>query len=494
MKKRLAGNGKNKKALSLRNLSVAAIASLAFMGANWSQSAAANTQAQISPVERENFVSESSELTNLREGTLTESIPLPTGEGRKLVRGTSANFSGEELNNLSEKIANLNMGKTGTATGAAADITPTLDRVKSDITSYMSETHDTYTATTEEADGALKLNFFDNTTNTNVTYYITPSDTDRDALSAIISTGSAFLRVAESSETPTFIINGVNYVYDPALVLESCYTLTETTETSGDNIYLIPEYDPETQTTTDKYYKLEYKDSFYTDVTTPTLGDNSAYTLTETTQTSGGNIYQIGDKYYQLAIRDGVVSHGRISTNQGGTNITGHFINLSTITSSGKGGAIYNYTYNGTATIGNITGDFIGNIATTSDDQAYGGAIYNYAGHNNGTASIGNITGDFIGNRAVDYYGCAYGGAIHNENGTIDNITGNFIGNSTTSWAAAIGGAIYNGFGYYVTTTIANITGNFIGNSATATDAYAYGGAIYNSATIGNITGDFIGN
>ena len=144
----------------------------------------------------------------------------------------------------------------------------------------------------------------------------------------------------------------------------------------------------------------------------------------------------------------------------GGTigDITGDFIGN---TSSSPGGAIYN----DSGTIDNITGDFICNSASV-----YGGAIYNY-----GNSTIGDVTGDFIGNTAS-----VWGGAIFNRS-TIGSITGDFIGNTASSW----GGAIYNDSG-----TIGNITGDFIGNSASV-----WGGAIYNyNGTIGNITGDFIGN
>ena len=119
--------------------------------------------------------------------------------------------------------------------------------------------------------------------------------------------------------------------------------------------------------------------------------------------------------------------------------------------SSSFGGAIYN----NRGTIGNITGDFIGNSAKNA-----GGAIYN-------SGRIGNITGDFIGNNAN------YGGAIDNS-GTIGNITGDFIGNN-----ANYGGAIDN------SGTISNITGDFIANKGTA---------VYNKGTITNLTGNFVNN
>ena len=103
--------------------------------------------------------------------------------------------------------------------------------------------------------------------------------------------------------------------------------------------------------------------------------------------------------------------------------------------------------------------------------------IYNYASGSNSTASIGNITGNFIEN-----YSLSYGGAIYNNNGTIGDIIGNFIGNYAKSSYYTHGGAIYN------SGTITSIAGDFISNHASC------GGAIYNSGTITSIAGDFIGN
>ena len=165
-------------------------------------------------------------------------------------------------------------------------------------------------------------------------------------------------------------------------------------------------------------------------------------------------------------------------------NITGDFIGNYASGFRVSGGAIYNFN----STIGDITGDFIGNYA--SGYNAYGGAIDNVAEYNS-SAEIGNITGDFIGNYVVAGY-LGGGGSIRNWNGIIGDITGDFIGNyastSGSGYNSLEGGAIYNSGG-----TIGNITGDFIGNYASGYEVY--GGAIYNGyGTIGNITGDFIGN
>ena len=176
-------------------------------------------------------------------------------------------------------------------------------------------------------------------------------------------------------------------------------------------------------------------------------------------------------------------SYGGAIYNSSGTigNITGDFIGnyVSSTSVSAYGGAIYNYD---DGTIDDITGDFIGNYATSSGSSTYGGAIYN----NGFSATIGDIIGDFIGNyvSSTNYY--ANGGAIYNGY-TIGDITGDFIGNYA-SGVYARGGAIYSD------DTIGDITGDFIGNYATSSGSSTYGGAIYNWGTIGDITGDFIGN
>lgn len=171
-------------------------------------------------------------------------------------------------------------------------------------------------------------------------------------------------------------------------------------------------------------------------------------------------------------------------------NISGNFIGNSAVafgaapkplelyalSTTGMGGAIAN-----NASIGNITGNFIGNYA--SGEYAYGGAISN-------DGEISDITGDFIGNYAAgsgEYAGAA-GGAIANSYGEIKNITGNFIGNNVQSEGLAVGGAISNedliGEWDYDEEKLVSGTGivnsSFYGNYAKADGEYALamGGAI----------------
>lgn len=216
----------------------------------------------------------------------------------------------------------------------------------------------------------------------------------------------------------------------------------------------------------------------------PTLGTNSAYTMsftsvsgtsapnTITTYLVDYNDYSITPVYYTYSATYGSPTNNRriIDSN---SDINEHFIsNAYESNTPVQGSAIYNDGF----TINSVTGDFIGNV-----NWSNGGAIYNNGG------TINNITGDFIENQAL--YGAgnhgAYNksGAINNTGGTIGSIFGNFIGNTATSY----GGAIYNYGG-----TINSVDGAFIGNATGG--GGAPGAAIYNNGVIENINGDFISN
>lgn len=237
---------------------------------------------------------------------------------------------------------------------------------------------------------------------------------------------------------------------------------------------------------------------------TPTLGTNSAYTITFTqvannsapntitTYSVDANDYSITPVYYTYSVVHGGATNNRLDVNSSTSpDITESFI-LQT-SNLGYAGAINNSGFN----VNSITGDFISNSmesaltagainnrsnATTfsitgdfiDNHATYGGAVYNYK------SDIGVITGNFIGN-----YSTTFGGAIVNHESQIDSISGNFIGNYGTSSVVG-GGAINNSGGGG---TINHISGDFIGNYTASR-----GGAINNDDTIGDITGNFIGN
>ena len=180
---------------------------------------------------------------------------------------------------------------------------------------------------------------------------------------------------------------------------------------------------------------------------------------------------------------------GEISGNFIGNHVQSLFSgDGANVSKGGYGGAIRNI-----GTITNIIADFVDNYALAVGDQANGGAI-----HNNG--SIGKISGDFINNHTQSEKESVYGGAIfnNNTNGTIGEISGNFIGNHVQSLFSGDGANVskggYGGAIYNANATITSIVADFIDNYALAVSDQANGGAIHNSKTIGKISGDFIGN
>ena len=231
--------------------------------------------------------------------------------------------------------------------------------------------------------------------------------------------------------------------------------------------------------------------------------ENQSYALSETSDA--------------LAYGGGIYNHRGASIE----NIKGNFSNNSAralsdlYNADAYGGAVVNG-----GTIENIAGDFLNNRAAASgtDASAKGGAIYNYAdatGSEQVISTIGNIKGNFTGNVAEAISNTnaeASGGAVYNGSneineagaqGIINDIEGNFSNNSATAQgltgAISYGGAIYSQSGFGEINELENIKGTFEDNKiiANTTDGNAagYGGAISTSLTMAkNIEGDFINN
>lgn len=137
------------------------------------------------------------------------------------------------------------------------------------------------------------------------------------------------------------------------------------------------------------------------------------------------------------------------------------------------GGSIVNR-----GTIGDIHANFKNNSSISAMYGAYGAAIYNHS-----TGKIGNITGDFISNYASSAF--TDGGAILND-GSIGEISGNFMYNRAEG--TSTGGAIYN------TGFIEKITGDFTQNFLAQGEGNKLGGALFNLGQIGLISSNFDGN
>ena len=228
------------------------------------------------------------------------------------------------------------------------------------------------------------------------------------------------------------------------------------------------------------YYRLDLKQTDYGHTTD--YDEVKTFTVTTPNADNTGNAFEYTINYY---VNNDRLSPDRITTDQQGKDIDMDFVGLKDESPlAAYGGAIYN----NNGTIGDITGDFIGNYAQSKNGYVYGGAIYNDRG------TIGDITGDFIGNYA--FGDTAAGGVIYNA-GTIGNITGDFIGNYAKSEnGIAMGGAIWNiGIIGTVNQDTGEITygeiknSSFINNYAESTNGTAIGGAIW-SANHLNITAD----
>ena len=156
------------------------------------------------------------------------------------------------------------------------------------------------------------------------------------------------------------------------------------------------------------------------------------------------------------------------------------------------GGLINNHGANGW--IEKISGNFLYNkvdYGNYNNSAVLGGLLYNGAtyasmGGRSGSASMGDLTGNFEHNEVLGSTIFMYGGLVSNYGGIMGNVTGDFTNNVVTTTNDVLGGFIFN-----TSSTIGDISGNFKGNKLTGKTVYG----IYNqSSQIGNISGNFEGN
>lgn len=246
----------------------------------------------------------------------------------------------------------------------------------------------------------------------------------------------------------------------PAFSIEKGYELTPSVEQTSSTI---TEYNVKEVT---QYYDWVEQDDgtkVWTKVDSPS--DTSKTVTTKEAQT----------QYYDLT-KTGV-NHGYLYNNSENTNpLEAHFIDN---TKDDNGGAIYNK-----SSMGDISGDFLGNSIVNHDSSIRGGALYNYT-----SGTIQDITGDFI-NNYVSSQQDGDAGAIYNR-GSINSIVGNFIQNYVIADEAK-GGAYYSSGNASVNLIEGNFYDNYV--KAEGPSGEAYGGAIFNQSNIGKLKGDFIGN
>ena len=129
---------------------------------------------------------------------------------------------------------------------------PTLDRVKSENTTFINSSHPTYTLTELTADttapeGSITVKIDD------TSYYYTPSE-NTDVLKSLASTGSTAL-IETTSDKALYTVGENYYTYDPSKLKDSAYTLTEAA--SADEPNTITLYDKNADgTVSPKYYTV----------------------------------------------------------------------------------------------------------------------------------------------------------------------------------------------------------------------------------------------
>ncbi len=238
---------------------------------------------------------------------------------------------------------------------------------------------------------------------------------------------------------------------------KSSYQLEENTDTTGN--FVITKYWNDNGTITPVNYNVKF-----TDVLGDENGDTTYYYKWGSTDEGNRILEQTDATSYNIIAKVNSADNKRIDTDQQGADISHSFI----ANNRYDGGAIYNR-----GTIGDITGDFIGNYVSFTWD------------------SITNIKGVIVSGGAISSF----------DYSTINSITGDFIGNyasvtGSISQAGARGGAIEVCVYGWVTSIIGDFIGNYISafSSALEGECFVSGGAISNAGIISSITGDFIGN
>ena len=282
----------------------------------------------------------------------------------------------------------------------------------------------------------------------------------------------------------------------PTLGADSAYTLTKV-DAAGENTVTKFEYNSTTGEFTPVYYRVDLKQTEYGNSngnTTLTFGwQMNADDTTEFVQNPITPIGQTITYKYNLS-----------TDSQPTGEYTTKYINKESVlnvTDRGMSGNHHKLT-------GGISGITDFENVLFQDNSTKASLIVNHkssyvdvrGGALNNSNSIDNLSGAFINNTITssvhknytNNYGAyiyAYGGALYNS-GDITDMNADFINNSVSGYTSRDEEDTWGyGGAIYNTGKIGNITGDFISNHATT-----WGGAIQNKGEIGDITGNFIGN
>ena len=217
---------------------------------------------------------------------------------------------------------------------------PTLDRVKSEQTTFLDSAHSSY-ALTELTDGTAAPEGSITVKIANKTYYYTPSE-NTEVLKTLASTGSAAL-VETTKDKALYTVGDKYYTYNTEKLKDSGYSLKEATSADEPNtitLYdketVIKYYDPKTgeevaagdrqpdieyrevQTiqTTPKYYTVELKQTEYGHA--EVKDDTKTFTVTTPDAEGSGKAFEYTVNYY---VDDDRLANDRITTNQNGADI-----------------------------------------------------------------------------------------------------------------------------------------------------------------------------
>ena len=417
---------------------------------------------------------------------------------------------------------------------------PTLDRVKSEQTTFLDNAHSSYALTeltdgTAAPEGSITVKIADKT------YYYTPSE-NTEVLKTLASTGSAAL-VETTKDKALYTVGGKYYTYNTEKLKDSGYSLKEATSADEPNtitLYnketVIKYYDPQTGKevaaaerlpdveykevptiqTTPKYYTVSLKQTEYGDKTVPDtkamyfkwvddVNGNRQLIQDGATVDNNDIVYYAKTEYGNPTGNTTLAygweknaDNGNLEFKQNPTTPVGQTI-------------IYKYNPEGySLQIVGKTEDnkTITDPPNTSSDNPLiftsGIGLNNPIGRKQSIDNVlykdNKVKSELIststGIRGKYYHTRVLGAAVSNA-GELTQITGLFInngiealGNNSYARNYAYGGAMYN------TGIIGTISSDFLNNYALTSAPYAHslGGAIYNDNEIENISGAFLGN
>ena len=252
----------------------------------------------------------------------------------------------------------------------------------------------------------------------------------------------------------------------PTLGDDSAYTLTEVDSSTGDNVISRPYYNKETGELSVKYYCVDLRKTEYGE------GGNSQTVNVKVIDKEVPVTVKYDDsttKTYDTKYKDKDIVVPTV-VNPTGTSSAHTQIDGTSVleVNTGESTSIDNAVFENNSIKA-------GASSTTSGDKYVdfsNGIIYNQG-------EITSITADFVSNSLEftlertngSIYGYLTGGGIISNKGTIGDINGNFVDNTvslvggTNAYTYLYGGGIIGNYAYNSTATIGDITGDFFNNT-----------------------------